>query len=381
MYKILALNKISSIGTDCLPKDQYEILSEEANPVGILLRSYDMHEMELPDSLLAAARAGAGVNNVPLDKCADKGVVVFNTPGANANAVKELVIWGLLSASRKVVQGIKWAETLKGKDDVEKLVEKGKGDYVGPEILGKTIGIIGLGAIGALVAHAATALGMKVVGYDPFLSPEAAAKLPEVKIINDIPAVLAESDYVSLHLPLNKETKYLFNEEMLNNAKDGLKVLNFARGELVCNTGIKKCLESGKVSCYVIDFPNGEVLDHENIIAIPHLGASTPESEENCAYMAANQLKEYLENGNIINSVNYPNCELPCTGNKRICVLSKKACPDALKAAITDAGHTVTGSIAKERGAYAYAIFEVDGDVKDLSAVEKVEGVVKVRAI
>ena len=381
MYKILALNKISSTGTDCLPKDKYEILSEEANPVGILLRSYDMHEYDLPDSLLAAARAGAGVNNVPLDKCADKGVVVFNTPGANANAVKELVIWGLLSSSRKVVQGINWAQSLKGQDDVAKLVEKGKGDFVGPEIMGKTLGLIGLGAIGALVANAATALGMTVIGYDPFLSPEAAAKLPGVKIINDIPAVLAESDYVSLHLPLNKDTKYMFNEEMLNKAKAGIRVLNFARGELVCNEGIKKCLASGQVSSYVIDFPNGEVLDHENIITIPHLGASSPESEENCAYMAATQLKEYLENGNIINSVNYPNCELACTGKKRICVLSKNACPDALKAAITGAGHAVAGSVAKDRGGFAYAIFEVDGDIKDLSAVEKVEGVIKVRAI
>lgn len=380
MYKILALNKISSVGTDCLPKDKYEILSEEANPDGILLRSFAMHDMELPDSLLAAARAGAGVNNVPLDKCAEKGIVVFNTPGANANAVKELVIWGLLSASRKVVQGVNWAQSLKGQEGVDKLVEKGKGDFVGPEIMGKTLGIVGLGAIGKLVADAAIALGMKVVGYSPNVN--ASDFKPEVKLVGDIASVVSECDYLTLHLPLNSETKYMFNEEMLNKAKDGLRVLNFARGELVCNEGMKKCLASGKVACYVIDFPNGDVLDTENIITIPHLGASTPESEENCAYMAAMQLKGYLEEGNIVNSVNYPNCSLDYTGKKRICVLSKKACPDALKEAIAGAGLTVADSVSKERGEYAYAIFDVaEGNVSDLSAVEAVANVIKVRVI
>ena len=382
MYKILALNKIAAIGTDQLPKDKFEVVSEEASPAGILLRSADMHSMELPDSLLGVARAGAGVNNIPLDKCADLGIVVFNTPGANANAVKELVIFGLLASSRKVVQGINWVQSLKGQEGVAKTVEKEKGNYVGPEIMGKTIGVIGLGAIGILTSNAASALGMDIVGYDPFLSDANKAKLdPKVKIVKDMDELLAVSDYVSLNLPLNKDTKYMFNESLFAKFKDGARLLNFARGELVCTEGVKKALASGKLSAYVIDFPDENVLGIENIITIPHLGASTPESEDNCAYMAACQLRDYILTGNIINSVNYPNLELGSSGGQsRICVLSKGACNDELNKVISGLGK-ILGQASKENAGYAYAVFEVDGKVSDVSAVEKLDKVVKVRVI
>ncbi|MCL2565807.1 MAG: 3-phosphoglycerate dehydrogenase [Defluviitaleaceae bacterium] len=382
MYKILALNKIAAIGTDQLPKDKFEIVSEEANPAGILLRSADMHTMELPAALLGVARAGAGVNNIPLDKCADEGIVVFNTPGANANAVKELVIFGLLASSRKVVQGINWVQSLKGQEGVAKTVEKEKGNYVGPEIMGKTIGVIGLGAIGILTSNAALALGMDIVGYDPFLSDANKAKLdPKVKIVKNMDELLAASDYVSLNLPLNKDTKFMFNESLFAKFKDGARLLNFARGELVCTEGVKKALASGKLSSYVIDFPDEHMLGVENIITIPHLGASTPESEDNCAYMAACQLRDYILNGNIVNSVNYPNLELECKGGvSRICILSKGACGDELAKAVSGLGK-VLGSTVKENAGYGYAIFELDSKVSDVSAVEKLDKVVKVRVI
>jgi len=378
MYKILALNKIAAIGTDQLPSDKFQVVSEEANPAGIMLRSADMHSMELPESLLGVARAGAGVNNIPLDKCADAGVVVFNTPGANAGAVKELVLFGLLASSRKVVQGINHAQSLIGQEGVAKTVEKIKGDYVGPEILGKTLGVIGLGAIGMLTANDAIKLGMNVVGYDPFVSDEQKAKLdPKVKIVAELSELITVSDYVSLNLPVNANTKHMFNDAMFATFKDGARLLNFARGELVCNDSVKRALASGKLSCYVTDFPDETVLGVENIITIPHLGASTPESEDNCAFMAASQLREYILYGNIVNSVNYPNVELPWAGKTRVCVLSKGACPDAVSAAI---GAKVVGMLAKDYKGYGYAIFDVDGAV-DAAAVEKVTDVIKVRVI
>ena len=381
MYKILALNKIAAIGTDELPKDKFAVVSEEANPAGIMLRSADMHEMELGDALLAVARAGAGVNNIPLGKCADKGIVVFNTPGANANAVKELVLFGLFASSRKVVQGINWVQGLAGQTGVAKTVEKGKSDFVGPEITGKTLGIVGLGAIGILVANAAAALGMNVIGYHPRLTDAHIAKLdPKVEATKDFEALLAKSDYISLHQPLRPETKNSFNEELFAKCKDGVRLLNFARSELVCTESIKKAVASGKVSSYVIDFPDENVLGIDNIITIPHLGASTPESEDNCAFMAASQLREYILHGNIVNSVNYPDCELKRTGKTRVCVLSKGACAQELGKAVSGLG-TIAGTLAKENAEYAYAIFDIDGPVTDVSAIEKVDKVIKVRIV
>lgn len=378
MYKILALNKIAAIGTDQLPKDKFEVVSEEANPAGIMLRSADMHSYELPESLLCVARAGAGVNNIPLDICADAGVVVFNTPGANANAVKELVIFGLLASSRKIVQGIEWVQSLKGEEGVAKTVEKEKSNYVGPEIMGKTIGVIGLGAIGILTVQAALALGMEVVGYDPFISETNKAKLDaKVKIVSDMEELLGQSDYVSLNLPLNKDTKFMFNEALFAKFKDGARLLNMARGELVCTEGVKAALASGKLSAYVTDFPDEHMLGVPNLITIPHLGASSPESEDNCAYMAANQLRDYILSGDILNSVNYPDVALAANGKTRVCVLSKGACAAALEEAM---GAKVAAKASKEKGGYGYAIFEVEGDV-NVDALQKVENVIKVRVI
>ena len=381
MIKILALNKIAEIGTNQLPKDKFEVVSEESNPCGIIVRSAKMHDMELGTNLLGVARAGAGVNNIPLEKCADKGIVVFNTPGANANAVKELVLFALFASSRKVVQGINWVQGLAGQTGVAETVEKGKSDFVGPEVLGKTLGVVGLGAIGILVANAACKLGMDVVGYDPMLSLGNAHKLcPGVKIASDLDSLLSSSDYITLHQPLLPETKKSFNEELFAKCKNGVRLLNFARSELVCTESVKKAVQSGKIASYVIDFPDENVLGIENIITIPHLGASTPESEDNCAYMASVQLREYILTGNIINSVNYPNCELNYTGKPRICVLSKGACTNELTKVVSGIAKIVNMT-SSENAAYAAAIFDVEGDVKDVSAVEKVDKVTRVRVI
>ena len=381
MYKILTLNKIAAIGTDQLPKDKFEVVSEDTNPSGIMLRSAKIHDMELGDNLLGVARAGAGVNNIPLAKCADKGIVVFNTPGANANAVKEIVLFGLFASSRKIVQGINWVQSLMGQTGVAEAVEKFKADYVGPEIMGKTLGVAGLGAIGILVANAAVKLGMEVVGFDPWLSLTNAVKLnPKVKIANDLNSLLSASDYITLHQPLNAETKNMFNEELFAKCKDGVRLINFARAELVNTESIKKAIASGKVSSYVIDFPNEEMLGIENIITIPHLGASTPESEDNCAYMAAVQLREYILKGNIVNSVNYPDCELSHSGKTRICVLSKKADTEELTKAVSGLGR-IASMVLKQNAECGYAIFDIEGSADDLSAIEAVGQVIKVRVV
>lgn len=382
MYKVLTLNKISPIGTNCFSSDKYSIVNEESNPDAIMLRSFNMHETELSQNLLAVARAGAGVNNVPVEKCAEKGIVAFNTPGANANAVKELVLCGLLLASRKVVQGINWAQSLKGQGDVAKLVEKGKGDFVGPEITGKKLGIVGLGAIGILAANAACDLGMEVYGYNPRLTAEKAIKLnPKVQITSDLDVILKNCDYISLHQPLKAETKYAFNEEAFAKMKDGVRILNFARNELVCNDAIKKAIETGKVASYVIDFPTEDILGIENIIAIPHLGASTPESEDNCAYMAANQLINYIENGNIVNSVNYPDCELAKSGNTRICILGKGFAIDEITSAVA-AGNKITNMIHKSNDTYSYAMIDIaESKVESIDKITDISGVIKVRTL
>ena len=375
MYKILTLNKISSIGTDCLPKDKYEILNECDSPDGILLRSFNMNDYSMPKSLLAIGRAGAGTNNIPSAKCAEAGIVVFNTPGANANAVKELCICGLFLASRKIVQGINWANSLDGQTGVAATVEKGKGEFTGPEIMGKTLGVVGLGAIGMLVANAAADLGMKVVGYDPYLSEENAKKLSaDVSVTANLDEIIANSDYISLHVPLMDATKYMFNDEMFAKVKPGLRLLNFSRGELVCNEAVKKAIAAGQVAAYVIDFPTEEILNVDGIINIPHLGASSPESEENCAYMASVQVRDYIENGNIVNSVNFPNVSMEVSGKKRVCVLTKGEGLSTLD------GISVANSKSASRGEFGYSIFEIDGDV-DIAKIEALENVIKVRVI
>ncbi len=384
MYNVLTLNKISPLGTDRFGAG-YTFGDAVENPEAVLVRSASMHEMEMPQSLLAIARAGAGTNNIPVTDCADKGIVVFNTPGANANAVKELVIAGLLLSSRKIVDGIKWAETLKGNGDaVGKMIEKGKSQFVGPEIMGKTLGIVGLGAIGILVANAATALGVKVIGFDPFMSVNNALKLDSSVVLkNSAEEVLVNSDYVSIHVPLTNDTKDMVNADVMAKMKDGVRILNYSRNGLVNNEALIEALKSGKVAAYVTDFGDDAVLGVEGVTVMPHLGASTPESEENCAVMAVDQVKEYLENGNIINSVNFPAVSMARTGDARVCVMYKNA-DDALSkivAAVSD-NAKVENMESKSRGDYAYAVIDTTGATDAVaSAVEAVDGVIRVRVI
>lgn len=385
MYKILTLNKISKAGLSELPKDLYKISDDEKNPDAILLRSFKMHDMELPKSLLAAARCGAGVNNIPLDKCAKEGVVVFNTPGANANAVKELVITALLISSRKIAESYNWALSLKGSEGIAAAVEKGKSQFSGPEITGKTLGIIGLGAIGALVAESAAALGMKIIGYDPFLSLGGALKLDKsVKYTTSLDDIYKESDYITVHVPLTQETKEMFCKESFSKMKDGVRIINLARGELVNISDIKEAIKEGKVAKFVTDFPNEETVGAEGIITLPHLGASTPEAEDNCAFMAASEMREYLENGNITNSVNYPNCFMARNSKRRICVLSeeKDDIISEITKAFSDKGIAIKDMISKSKGNFTYSIIDFDeepaGVEKDIEALSKV---IKVRVI
>ena len=383
MFNILTLNKIAKCGLDQL-NDNYKI-TDDANvdADGIILRSFKMHDMELPESLKAVARAGAGTNNIPIDKCSEKGIVVFNTPGANANAVKELVIAGMLLASRDVIGGVAWANTLTG-DDVDKQVEKGKSNFAGCEIKGKTLGIIGLGAIGILVANAAYALGMEVIGYDPYLSVDSALKLSRhVKKANSPEEVYAVADYITIHVPLMDSTRNTINAETIAQMKDGVIILNFARGGLVNNADIKKALADGKVAKYVVDFANSETVNQPGIINIPHLGASTAESEDNCAVMAAQELADYLENGNILNSVNFPNCSLPEDNIGRIAIAHKNI-PNVI-AKFTEALSSVNISdmINKSKGELAYTIINTDHAIP-AEAIEKlnqIDAVIRVRVI
>ena len=339
-----------------------------------------MHDMEMPESLLAIARCGAGTNNIPKDVCADKGIVVFNTPGANANAVKELVLAGLFLSSRKVVEGIEWAKTLKGNGDaVGKMAEKGKGQFVGPEIMGKTLGVVGLGAIGILVANAAVALGMKVIGYDPFLAVNNALKLdPSIKVYGNLDDIFTKSDYITVHVPLMDATRDLIDADAIAKMKDGVRILNYSRDGLVNAQAVLDGIKSGKVAKYVTDFSTDEVLAEDGVICLPHLGASTPESEDNCAVMAADQVKEYIENGNIVNSVNYPNVTMAKSGEVRYCVLFKTG-EDAVKN-ITSAVKGLKAIEAKTRGAYGYAIADANDD-GSVAALEALDEVIKVRVI
>ena len=383
MFNILTLNKIAKCGLDQL-NDNYKI-TDDANvdADGIILRSFKMHDMELPESLKAVARAGAGTNNIPIDKCSEKGIVVFNTPGANANAVKELVIAGMLLASRDVIGGVAWANTLTG-DDVDKQVEKGKSNFAGCEIKGKTLGIIGLGAIGILVANAAYALGMEVIGYDPYLSVDSALKLSRhVKKANSPEEVYAAADYITIHVPLMDSTRNTINAETIAQMKDGVIILNFARGGLVNNADIQKALADGKVAKYVVDFADSETVNQPGIINIPHLGASTAESEDNCAVMAAQELADYLENGNILNSVNFPNCSLPEDNIGRIAIAHKNI-PNVI-AKFTEALSSVNISdmINKSKGELAYTIINTDHAIP-AEAIEKlnqIDAVIRVRVI
>lgn len=386
MYNILTLNKIAAIGTDNFNKAYYNVADNVNNPDAIMVRSANMLDYEFNPELLAIARAGAGVNNIPIDRCSEAGICVFNTPGANANAVKELVIAGMLLASRKVANAIDWAKTLKGQGaEVGKLVEKGKSQFVGPEIMGKTLGIVGLGAIGVKVANTALSLGMKVVGYDPFLSVTAALGLkPGVKVVKTLPEVYAEADYLTLHLPCNAETKNTVCTDSLAKMKDGVRILNFARGELVNSADIVAALASGKVAAYVTDFPSDEVIGVDGVTAIPHLGASTPESEDNCAYMAAVELIDYIETGKVHNSVNLPDCELAKTADHLVCVIHKNVPSmfSQVTAIISGTGANIESVASKSKKDWAYTMLDVTGDVKAACKdIEAIEGVVKVRVL
>ncbi len=380
---ILTLNKISKIGTDLLPNN-YIVGDDVKNPDGILVRSASMHEYETPDSLLAIARAGAGVNNIPVDACAEKGIVVFNTPGANANAVKELAVAALLLASRDIVGGIEWAKGLSG-DDVAKQVEKGKSQFVGPEIMGKKLGVIGLGAIGVHVANAGIALGMEVYGYDPYLSIQSAWSLSHHVTKATLNDIYANCDYISIHCPLIDSTKEFINKTSIALMKDGVRILNLARGALVHNADMAAALESGKVAKYVTDFPDAATLQMKNAVCIPHLGASTPESEDNCAIMAVKQMREYLENGNIINSVNFPAVDLPRTGKVRLCIFHKNipAILSNISSQIAEENINIANMINKSKGDYAYTVVDCDNDVsaENIKDIEAVEGIIRVRAL
>ncbi len=386
MFQVKTLNKIDNRGLD-LFSDNYQIV-EDGDVDAIVLRSFKMHDYPLNANLKAIARAGAGTNNVPVEKCAEEGIVVFNTPGANANGVKEAVIAGLLLASRDIVGAIEWGKTLAGEgDEVAKLVEGGKSNFAGPEIQGKTIGVIGLGAIGVLVANACAALGMKVLGYDPFISVQNAWSLSRaVTQAKTIEEVYAKSDYITVHVPLMDATKGLIGEESLSQMEDGVKILNFSRGGLIDDAAMAKALESGKVGKYVTDFPNEAILAMKNVIAIPHLGASTPESEVNCAVMAVKQVAEYLENGNIINSVNFPACDLgKAEAGKRICVIHKNI-PNMvgqITSLLANKNSNIADMINKSRGEVAYTMLDVEnavnGEVTD--ALSSIDGVIKVRVV
>lgn len=375
MYKIATLNKISPVGLDCLT-DDYTITEEIQEANSIILRSYSMHEMELSDELLAVGRAGAGVNNIPLDKCAEKGIVVFNAPGANANAVKELCLAGMLLAARNIPEGYEWAKTLEGTEEVGKAVEKGKGQFAGTEIKGKTLGVIGLGAIGVLVANAAEKLGMNVIGYDPFISLKSAHSLSNtISVTHALKDVLPLCDYITIHVPVMDSTKGMINAEAFEQMKDGVIFLNFARDKLVNDQDLIAALNSGKVKKYVTDFPNDAVIGQKGVIALPHLGASSSEAEDNCAVMAIEQVMDYLENGNIVNSVNMPACSLGPKKGTRIAVISKADAGVLEKVAAICEGDVVN----KVRGDYAYTLAETDSDI-DVSSIAG-EGVIRVRVI
>lgn len=384
MYSILTLNKISPKSLSRLPAEKFTCSDSAANPDAVIVRSASMHDTEFASNLLAIARAGAGVNNIPVDRCTENGICVFNTPGANANAVKELVICGLFLASRKIAAGAQWCLTLKDSDEVSKKVEKGKSAFAGPEILGKTLGIIGLGAIGILVANAAKALGMNVIGYDPFISDAAKARLTDgITVTADLDKIFVESDYITVHAPLTDSTRGVINASSLSKAKDGVRILNFARGELVAENDIIEALQSGKAAAYVTDFPTAAQIGVDGVTALPHLGASTPEAEENCAIMAAEQLADYLINGNVKNSVNFPSVLSERCGKIRLTAVS---CTDAagnIEKALSNSGVDVKNTASGEKKGVYYSIFDVDDDITDetVEALKSTDGIISIRII
>jgi D-3-phosphoglycerate dehydrogenase len=383
MYNIQTLNKISPLGLNQLDPREFNVANEVENPDGILVRSADMHDMEFGSNLRAIARAGAGTNNIPLDKCAEAGIVVFNTPGANANAVKELVICSLLLASRKIVDGIAWCGTIDG--DVEKLVEKGKSQFVGPELLGKNLGVIGLGAVGVKVANACTKLGMNVYGYDPYLSVQNALTLDASVKVVDLKTIYEMSDYITIHSPLLPSTKGMIDETSISSMRHGVRIINLARGGLVDDADILAALASGKVARYVTDFPNNDLVNQPGVITIPHLGASTPESEENCAIMAAQELREYLSTGNIRNSVNMPNVEMPRSGAARLGIIHRNIPKmiSNISTLLSDEGANIENMTNKSRGDYAYTLIDLGQAISQetLQHVRSLEGVLRLRII
>ena len=383
MSKIYTLNKISSKGLEGFGQ-RYEVQESLQDVDAILVRSAKMHELELPKSVKAIARAGAGINNIPIDACTQKGIVVFNTPGANANAVKEMVIAGLLLSSRKIIEGVNWVQTLKG--NIAKEVESGKSAFTGPEILGKKLGVVGLGAIGVLVANATQVLGMEVIGYDPYLSVDAAWGISRhIRHAHTLEEVLGQADYITIHVPLTPATKEMFNEEAFNKMKKGVRLLNFARDTLVDNQALVKAIEKGTIEKYVTDFPVEGLIGHPQIITIPHLGASTPESEDNCAVMAVKELKDYLEQGTITNSVNFPECEMPWHATFRLTLIHKNipAMIGKITSIIAEEGINISDMINKSKGEWAYTIIDTDTKVTDIKikSIEALDDMIKVRVL
>ena len=386
MKKIKLMNKIAAIGTDVFDRDIYEVSDSVEKPDAIMVRSANLHDMEFDSSLLAIARAGAGVNNIPVDDCSAKGVVVFNTPGANANGVKELAVAALILASRDIVGGVEWAKTLVDDSDIAKTVESGKSKFAGCEILGKTLGVIGLGAIGGLVANTAKNLGMKVVGCDPYLTVNAAWSLSSaVHHAQSYDEIYATADYITLHVPSTPTTRGMINAETIAKMKDGVRIINLARADLVNSEDMKAALESGKVASYVTDFPTADTISMKNTVNIPHLGASTAESEDNCAVMAAQELVDFLSCGNIKNSVNYPSVSIPHTGASRICLahLNIANMLSQITAIVSGAGINIENLSNGSKGNYAYTIVEMGVTVpaEIIPKLEAIEGMIKVRVI
>lgn len=385
MYKVKLMNKISPVGLNNFT-EEYEYSEDLVDEDAILLRSASLHDYDFPKNIKAIARAGAGVNNIPVEKCTEKGIVVFNTPGANANAVKELVICGLLLSSRKVVESIQWINTLGDDENIAKTAEKGKSNFVGPEIEGKTLGVIGLGAIGVQVANAAVKLDMKVFGYDPFMSVNSAWALSKhVKQAANMEEIFKTCDYISIHVPSTKDTKGMINKDMLALVKEGTRLLNFARGDLVVTQDVVDAVASGQLGKYVTDFVASELIGKENIIVFPHLGASTPESEDNCARMAVDEMRDFLENGNITNSVNYPRCVQPRESKVRLCITNKNM-PNILariSKLFADHNLNIENMVNRAKGDYAYTLIDTNSDVRQdiIDRIEAAEGIINVRVI
>lgn len=387
MFQIKTMNQIAAVGLNRLPADRYITGDDVSGEAGILVRSAKLHDYAFPDSLWAIARAGAGVNNIPVERCAEQGIVVFNTPGANANAVKELAVCALLLASRDVIGGSRWVkEQAASGAEVTAVVEKGKSAFAGPELFHKSLGVVGLGAIGVLVANAAQSLGMDVYGYDPYLSVNSALRLDHhVNVVKSVEELYRAADYVTIHVPYMESTRHTINREAISAMKPGVRVINLARGELVDDEAMLAALDSGKVASYVTDFPNNALCAHEKVVVIPHLGASTPESEDNCAVMAVDELREYLENGTIRNSVNYPNVEMERSGVQRLCVFHRNI--PAMLANITlqlaEDGVNVENMTNKSRGDWAYTMVDVGSEIdgKAIADIRAIPGVVRIRVI